>query len=165
MVLYFVILGILIILWLLFVYNLNVTILFDLYSLKIKIFKLPLINLKDEKFKKFLIRFVPTSKLQVQEEIDLTSMFNLIHYDVVELKLLINNNNYPRLVILNSLLSIIHNNLKVFIDEKITKYTYIVEESNVSNIKGVIKCNFNIGVILINYLIIKGRYKYAKTNK
>lgn len=164
MVLYFVFLGLLILLWLLFVYNLNVTIFFSLNSLKIEIFKLPIINLKNDKFKKFLVRFIPTSTIQVQEEIDLSSLFTLIHYDVIEVKLLINTNDYPKLIIINSFISILFNNLKNNIDKKVTKYTYQVEKSEIGDIQGVIKCNFNIGVILINYLIIKGRYKYAKTN-
>lgn len=164
MIIYFVFLGLLILLWLLFVYNLNVDIAFTLNSLKIKIFKIPIINLENEKFKKFLVKFIPTSKTQIQEEIDLSLLLGLIHFDVVELKLFISCQDYARFIIINSFISVFHDYFKSIIDQKIDKYTYIIEESSINNLIGIIKCNFNIGVILINYLIIKGRYKYAKTN-
>lgn len=164
MILYFVFLVLLILLWLLFVYNLNVDISFTLNSLKIKIFKMSVINLENEKFKKFLVKFIPTSKNQIQEEIDLTSLLGLIHFNVVELKLFVSYQDYPRFILINSIISMAHNYFKSFIDQNIDRYSYIIEESAINNLIGIIKCNFNIGVILINYLIIKGRYKYAKTN-
>ena len=50
------------------------------------------------------------------------------------------------------------------IKENIDKYTFLIEKSNRNEINGIIKCNFNIGVILINYLLIKRRYKREKTS-
>ena len=165
MVFYFIFLGLLLVLWLLFVYNLNLTIMFSLDSLIIKIFKIPFIKLKGEKLKKFLVKFVPTSTKEMQEEIDLSNLLSLIHYDVIELKLVISVTDYSRLVLLNGLVSVIHSVLLNLIDDYVSKYTYLVEEGENNYLEGIIKCNFNIGVILFNYLIIKGRYKYAKTNK
>ena len=165
MVFYFIFLGLLLVLWLLFVYNLNLTIMFSLDSLNIKIFKIPFIRLKGDKFKKFLVKFVPTSTKQMQEEIDLSNLLSLIHYDVIELKLVISVTDYSRLVLINGFVSLIHSVLLNVIDDYVSKYTYLVEKGKDNNLEGIIKCNFNIGVILFNYLIIKGRYRYEKTNK
>lgn len=165
MVFYFIFLGLLLVLWLLFVYNLNLTIMFSLDSLIIKIFKIPFIRLKGDKFKKFLVKFVPTSTKQMQEEIDLSNLLSLIHYDVIELKLVISVTDYSRLVLINGFVSLIHSVLLNVIDDYVSKYTYLVEKGKDNNLEGIIKCNFNIGVILFNYLIIKGRYRYEKTNK
>ena len=165
MVFYFIFLGILIILWLLFVYNLNVVILFSLDYLTIKIFKIPFIRLKKDKYKKFLSRFIPKSSLEVKEEIDLTSLIGFINFDVVEVKVDMNVYDYPKLIIFNSFLGIIETVFEKYLGSKIGKYTYLITKSETNNIRGIIKCNFNIGVVLLNYLIIKGRYKYAKTNQ
>ena len=164
MITYFIILFILIILWLLFVYNLHVNIFFSLISLRVIIFNLPLINYKNEKYIKFLSKFIPSSTKQVQEEIDLSSLVTLIHFDVIEIKVDISTYDYPRIVLINSLINIILSMYKDKLISKGTKYTYIVEKSDNSDLNGVIKCNFNIGVILINYLIIIRRYRYEKTN-
>ena len=164
MVFYFIFLGLLLILWLLFVYNLNVTIMFSLNSLEIRIFKIPFIRLKDNKFKRFIVKLIPTNKRQMKEELDLSSLFALIHYDVIEVKVKTNVTDYPSLIILNTLTEIIYYRYIDVIKNNINKYTYLVEESLINDITGVIKCNFNIGIILINYLIIKGRYKYEKTS-
>lgn len=164
MVLYFVFLLFLLILWILFVYNLNVTIKFSLNSLIIKIFKIPFINLRNEKFKKFIVKFIPMDKSQLQEEIDLSSLFTLIHYDLVEFKIETNINDYCRFVMISSFIEIIYYFIVDQIKENIDKYTFLIEKSNRNEINGIIKCNFNIGVILINYLLIKRRYKREKTS-
>lgn len=164
MIIYFIILSILIILWLLFVYNLHISIFFSLDSLRVNIFKLPLINYKNEKYIKFLSKFIPTSTKQVQEEIDLSSLVALIHFDVIEIKVDISTYDYPRIVLINTLINIILSMYKDKLINNGTKYTYLVEKNDNSDLNGVIKCNFNIGVILINYLIIKRRYRYEKTN-
>ena len=88
----------------------------------------------------------------------------LIHFDVIEIKVDISTYDYPRIVLINSLINIILSMYKDKLISNGTKYTYIVEKSDNSDLNGVIKCNFNIGVILINYLIIKRRYRYEKTN-
>lgn len=165
MILYFIFLFILILLWILFVYNLKIDIFISLEKLEIKIFKIKIINLTGNKYKKYLTRFIPTSKEQIQEEMDLTFLFSLIHYDVIELKICTNISDYPNLMVVNSLIYIIHEIFDEYIKSKVDKYTYIVEKEEKVNLLVSVKCNFNIGVILINYLIIKRRYKHAKTNK
>ena len=164
MVLYFTFLFFLIVLWILFVYNLHISISFTLNSLKIIIFKIPFIKIKDEKFKNFLVKFIPTSKSQFEEEIDLSSLFSLIHYDLIEIKINVLVNDYTKLVLMSSLVEILYYFIIDIVKDNIEKYTFLVEKSNKNDINGVIKCNFNIGVILINYLLIKRRYKHEKTS-
>lgn len=165
MILYFIFLFILILLWLLFVYNLKVDIFFSLDKLEIKLFKIRIINLVGNKYKEYLTRFIPKSKEQIQEEMDLTFLLSLIHYDVVELKICTNINDFTNLMLVNSLVYILHEIFDQYINSKVDKYTYIVEKEENVNLLVSIKCNLNIGVILINYLIIKRRYRHAKTNK
>ena len=164
MVLYIIFLFFLLVLWILFVYNLHISIFFTLNSLKIIIFKIPFVKIKDEKFKNFLVKFIPTSKSQFEEEIDLSSLFSLIHYDLIEIKIYTSVNDYTKLVLINSLTEIIYYFVIDRVKDNIDRYTYLVEKSNKNDVNGVIKCNFNIGVILINYLLIKRRYKREKTS-
>ena len=87
-----------------------------------------------------------------------------IHFDVIEIKVDISTYDYPRIVLINTLINIILSMYKDKLINNGTKYTYLVEKNDNSDLNGVIKCNFNIGVILINYIIIKRRYRYEKTN-
>lgn len=164
MVIYFIFLFVLFILWILFVYNLNITIEFSLNNLIIRVFKIPFVNIKGEKFKKFIMKFIPTSKSQLQEEIDLSSLFELIHYDLIEIKFETNINDYSRVVIINSLIEIIYSFIEERIKNHIENYTFLIVKSMQNNINGIIKCNFNIGILLINYIDIKRRYRNEKTS-
>ena len=89
---------------------------------------------------------------------------DLIHYDLVEFKIETNINDYSRFVMISSFIEIIYYFIVDQIKENIDKYTFLIEKSNRNEINGIIKCNFNIGVILINYLLIKRRYKREKTS-
>ncbi len=164
MIFYILFLILLIILWILFVYNLNLTIFFSLNSLVIKLFKIPFIQIKGEKFKKFLIKLVPTNKKELEEEIDLSSLFALIHYDVIEIKIKLDINDYSKLIISNSLIEIIYYFFIEKLNKKVDKYTFLVEKSSENDVLGLIKCNLNIGVILFNYILIKRRYRHEKTS-
>lgn len=151
---------ILFILWLLFVFSLYVTIKVDLNSIKIYLFGIRLFQKKDAKFNDFIASLIPDNKTQLKMDIDLSSLYQFIHLDLVDLELKKNIEDYVKYVQIIGGLNILLPFLQSQFFNQIKQYKYLIIPSRENNLKLKIKMHFNVGTIVINYLLI--RSKYAK---
>lgn len=161
MIIYFIILSILIILWLLFVYNQYIDIQIEFSRIKVYIFKIP-ITIKGKKLTKLIKKLVPTSELEFKEEIDMTSLFDYVHFDYVDIKLYKEIDEYIGMTLKMILIDRFLEVFKNFIYRKIDSLSYSTYLSSNTNFVIKIRLHFNIGILLLNYLIIKGKYHYGK---
>jgi hypothetical protein len=160
--LYIVFISILFIIYFLFAYDLKLKVSFDFYGLKVKVFLIPIIILKKEKFHRFLNNLIPKNKTQMMKGIDTTFLLNLVHFKKLDIQIYKDIQDYFNYLLLNESLYIINTILLPLIISKIDFYHYQIQASEINNIKVNSIITFNLGIILLNLYVIKRRYKHVQ---
>lgn len=157
---------ILFILWyLLIIFDLRLKIEFSFEEFKVYIFKIRIIKIKKEKYSKYFSKLIPKSKKEVEKDLDLTTLITLVHFQYLDIMIDKNINDYANYIYLLQILSIINYSLINLLKEHIDKYCFNIKKNEKNNIVIKTKFSFNLGLMLINYIIIKWRYrKIEKTN-
>lgn len=166
MVYYYIFLGLLFIVYLLFAYELSLRIDVSLEHLKIYLFFIPVFSIKGKKYRKFLKKMIPKDQIQVQKEIDLSSLITLIHFKYLDINVKKNINDYVNYIYLVQSLNIINKMIVGLIIKYVENYHFDIKPDEKNNVIIKAKFHFNIGIILINLFIINRRYKHVQsTNK
>lgn len=167
MIYYYIFLCLLIFIYLLFVFDLVLRISVSLDHLKIKIFGLTIFSLKNEKYHNFLKKLIPKDKIQANEEIDLSALISFIHIYYLNLTIKNKNEDYVKNIYLKESILILTSLLRNLICNKVDNYQIKIINSEESDFSLYSVFYFNIGIILLNYIIIKKRYRNErrKANK
>lgn len=167
MIYYYIFLCLLIFIYLLFVFDLVLRISVSLDHLKIKIFGLTIFSLKNEKYHNFLKKLIPKDKIQANEEIDLSALISFIHIYYLNLTIKNKNEDYVKNIYLKESILILTSLLRNLICNKVDNYQIKIINSEKSDFSLYSVFYFNIGIILLNYIIIKKRYRNErrKANK
>lgn len=162
MVYYYVFLVILTILYLLFAYNFKTRIIITLSSLKVKIFNITIIHFKGDKFKNFLKKLIPKNEEEIKKNIDLTSLIDLFHFDLLSIDIKKSIDDYVNYIFLVNISNIVNNIFVPFIRTNIKEYHFKIQESKENDLLVDLKIKFNVGIILLNLIIIYRRYYHGK---
>ena len=162
MIYYYIFLVILTLIYLLFAYNLKMRIIITLNSLKVKVFNITIFRIKNEKFYNFLIKMIPKNEEEMKKNIDLTSLIDLFHFDLLKIDIKKSIDDYVNYIFLINITNIVNNIFVPFIRENIKEYYFKIKESKENNLLIDLKIRFNIGIILLNLLIIYRRYSHGK---
>lgn len=152
------------ILYFLFVFYFHIRVIIDDYSLRIKLFRVTIFYKKDEKFKDFFISMIPKDTTTFKYDLDLSSLNQFIHFDLVDLSISYRVNDYFSFTMLNNVVYNVLTQIESVITNKIKKIHYSLNQGHNSHIKMTIKLRFNLGTLLINYLLIRSNY-VKKTSK
>lgn len=159
MIYYYIFLCLLIFIYLLFVFDLVLRISVSLDHLKIKIFGLTVFSLKNEKYHNFLKKLIPKDKIQANEEIDLSALISFIHIYYLNLTIKNKNEDYVKNIYLKESILILTSLLRNLICNKVDNYQIKIINSEKNDFSLYSVFYFNIGIILLNYIIIKKRYR------
>lgn len=166
MIYYYIFLFILLVIYFLFAYELKLKVSISFSHLSVKVFFIPIIYLKGSRYKKFLKKLIPENKEKMKEEIDISSLITLVHFDYLNIIIKKNVVDYLAYSFLIAGFDILNNMLIYYIKENIKEYNFKIEENEKNNIDIDSKFHFNLGIILLNLFIINRRYKNVqKANK
>ena len=124
MVYYFIFLFIIFIIYFLFAYDLKVRIKFDFSSLVVKVFFIPIICLKGNRYKRLLKKLIPRNKNQMMKEIDTTALISLVHFHKLRIDVYQNVNDYLFYVFLQESLISINYMLSNLIKDYVENYFF-----------------------------------------
>lgn len=161
MVIYYVFLFLIFVVYILFAYDLTLRIDLDFNHIKIRMFYIPIFVKKGKKYYRFLKKMIPKNQNQLKEEVDLSSLITLIHFKKLSIEVKKNIVDYLNYIYLVESLNIINNILIPIISENVENYHFKIDSNLKNNIYINSVFSFNIGIILINYLIIKRRYRHV----
>ena len=162
MLYYIIFIVVLFLIYFLFAYDLKVRLIFDFNSLKLKVFFIPLIILKGDKYKKFLKRLIPRNRNEVMQEIDTTLLVSLFHFHKLRIEVSKNVVDYLNYVFIQNVCIITNYILVNLIKENIENYHFIIKEDKTNNLKIDSMFHFNLGIILINLYLIRRRYNHVQ---
>lgn len=161
MIIYYAFLSILFILYFLFAYEFTLRVDISLHHLKVKAFYIPVLYLKGEKYRKFLKKLIPKDQNQMNEEIDVSSLITLVHIDFLSVEIMKNIVDYVHYIFMVQILGIVHRVFAPLLQEYVEKYRFNIHTDEQNNLRIRTKFHFNIGIILINLLLIKRRYRHV----
>lgn len=162
MVYYYIFLSLLFIVYLLFAYELNLKIDISLDHLKVKLFFIPVFYVKGKKYRKFLKKLIPKDQVQVEKEFDISSLITLIHFKYLNIKIRKSIQDYVNYIYMVESISILNHMFCSLISNYVENYHFEMEPSEKNQLNLKAKFHFNIGIIILNLLIINRRYKNAQ---
>ncbi len=149
---------ILLLLWLLFVFSFYVTITIDLNCFKIYLFGIKVFSKKGKKFQEFIASLIPKDETEIKFDLDLSSLYQYIHLDLIDLEIHKNVEDYANYVKVIGFINVVLSLTKQQFKNYIRHYRYLIVPSQENSLKLKIKSHFNVGTLLINYLIIRSQY-------
>ena len=166
MILYFLFLSVLFVVYFLFAYEFTLRVDVSFHHVKVKAFFIPVLYLKGEKYRNFLKKLIPKDQNQMNEEIDVSSLIMLVHIDFLSVEIRKNVNDYVNYLLLVQTLEIAHHVFAPVLEAYVEKYRFKILADAQNNLRIRTKFHFNIGIILINLLLIKRRYRHvSKTDQ
>lgn len=157
-IIFSILLFFLITLFLLFVFNCFLSVKISENSLLIYLFKIPIFKKKNQEFHDFIVKIIPKNKTTLSYDLDLASLNQYLHFDYLSIDLDIASLTHPTFIAVNSLASSLNAIFMDKITKKIKRYRYKITYRNVNHLSIKLKVHFNIGTILINYLLIRSNY-------
>lgn len=162
-VLYCILLVFLLFLWFLFVYDFRMIILIENDSLVIRTFFIKIYEARNQKLFNLIYNSIPRNRKMLEKDIDYSRLIYLIHIDYLE--------NIMEFVSYNSYIlvtSLVNGNLdiiKYLLSNYVKKYNFHLRVNNKNMFRIKAKIRFNIGIIILNIIKIKLRYKNEENIK
>jgi len=163
MIFYYIVLTILFFLWLLFAFNFHLHIKITHKSLILRSYFVPLLILRGKSFYRFIGQVIPKDTNGIKKDIDYSRLVKFIHIDKLYLK--ISLADFFKANYLVSVFTIIQGGVINILENYVKEYNIYVSVDNNNELIFISDVNFNIGIILLNVIMIKFRYRHGKIDK
>ena len=135
-------------------------------NLEIYLFNVRILNLKKERYQKLIKRMIPKDKKELEKNIDISSLITLVHFKSLNIQIKKIVNDYVSYIYFLNGVNVLNYLLVNLLSNNIENYCFNIKKSEKNNIDIDANIKFNIGLIIVNLIIIKWRYKdVKKTNK
>lgn len=135
-------------------------------NLEIYLFNVRILNLKKERYQKLIKRMIPKDKKELEKNIDISSLITLVHFKSLNIQIKKIVNDYVSYIYFLNGVNALNYLLVNLLSNNIENYCFNIKKSEKNNIDIDANIKFNIGLIIVNLIIIKWRYKdVKKTNK
>lgn len=162
-IVYYVLLAFLLLLWFLFVYYFKLVTIIQNDSLIVKMGCIPLFKAKGDRFVSLINNMIPRDRISLEKNIDYTKLFAFIHLDYLENRIMVSSFSFY--LIVNWILSLTREFIEALLEDNIKKYNIEIIANNKNDLYLKAKMRFNIGIIVLNIIQIKLRYRNEKRNK